>query len=139
MSARRRRIQNPVKYLKWSFLRNSQWHQSLTIFGKGSVLDIWQGSEYVSSYKEWFHQNWKVMWKRLNLRYFIKDVWRWFQIRLCSKRLYPIESVKYLEVKTDANLIRQVNVKLKVRWCRFENLPICSRSYENTILNISHS
>ena len=33
-------IQNPVKYLN-DF-------KPLTIFGKNSILDVWQGSEYVS-------------------------------------------------------------------------------------------
>ena len=28
---------------------------------------------------------------------------------------------------------------LKVRWCRFENLPIYSNSYKNNTLKISHS
>ena len=33
------RIQNPAKYMRWSFL---QW--LLTIFAKNSILDVWYGS-----------------------------------------------------------------------------------------------
>ena len=33
------------------------------------------------------------------------------KIKLCGKRLYPTEGVKYLDVKIDANLSRQYHVK----------------------------
>ena len=35
----KRRIQNLYKYLRWS------------VFGKRSILDVWQGSEYASEYE----------------------------------------------------------------------------------------
>ena len=34
------------------------------------------------------------------------------KIKLCGKRLYPTESVKYLGVKIDANLSWQYHIKL---------------------------
>ena len=37
----------------------------------------------------------------------------------------------------DVTQFNQLN--LKVHWCRFENLPLCSCSYKDTILKISHS
>ena len=40
-------IQNPVKYLRWSFLRNSSWSKA-AIFEKSSILDVQEGSEYAS-------------------------------------------------------------------------------------------
>ena len=43
-----RRIQNPVKHLRWSFLAKIiNGFQPLTIFAKSSTLDTWQGSEYI--------------------------------------------------------------------------------------------
>ena len=44
-----RRIQNPVKHLRWSFFVKivNDW-KPLTIFPKSSILDGWLGSEYTS-------------------------------------------------------------------------------------------
>ena len=33
----------------------------------------------------------------------------------------------------------KTKINLKVHYCRFENLPVCSYSYKNTTLKISHS
>ena len=65
------------------------------------------------------------------------------------ERLYPKESVKYLGVKTDANLSWQCQVNdlstklnranaLSFKTCRFENLLISWSSCENNMLTISH-
>ena len=44
-----RRIQNPVKHLKWSVLQKIvNGFQLLTIFAKHSILDVWQGFKTVS-------------------------------------------------------------------------------------------
>ena len=44
-----RRIQNPVKHLRWSFFVKivNDW-KPLTIFPKSSIVDGWLGSEYTS-------------------------------------------------------------------------------------------
>ena len=42
------RIQNPAKCLGWSFEEKINDFQSVTIFAKSYILDIWQGSEYTS-------------------------------------------------------------------------------------------
>ena len=43
------RIQNPMKYLRRSLSAEIvNGFQTLTIFAKGSVLDVWQGSAYAS-------------------------------------------------------------------------------------------
>ena len=41
-----RRIQNPIKHLWWAKIVNV--FQPSTIFSKNSILDVWQGFEYVS-------------------------------------------------------------------------------------------
>ena len=53
-----RRIQNPVKTQKWSFLQTkvNNW-KPLTIFAKNSILDIWLGSEYVSGFITFCRKN----------------------------------------------------------------------------------
>ena len=45
-----RRIKKPVKHLRWSFFVNTVIDgKSLTIFGKSSILDLWDwGSEHAS-------------------------------------------------------------------------------------------
>ena len=42
-------IQNPVKDLRWSTLKKQL--QFLTIFANISILNLWDGSEYVSGFK----------------------------------------------------------------------------------------
>ena len=42
-----KRIQSPVKYLGWSFFgKVAKAFQSLTVFAKCYILDVWWGSEY---------------------------------------------------------------------------------------------
>lgn len=50
-----RRIRNPVKYLRWGFLRNSGIHPS-AILAKTSFLDILLGSQYplIHAFVYWF-------------------------------------------------------------------------------------
>ena len=45
-----RRIQTHVRRLRWTFFeKNVNSFQILTSFAKGSILDVWQESEYVSA------------------------------------------------------------------------------------------
>ena len=37
------------------------------------------------------------------------------------------------------DILGSVTIHLRVHWCRFENLPICSYSYENNTLKFEHS
>ena len=42
-----KRIQSPVKYLGWSFFgKVAKGFQSLTVFAKCSILEVWWSSEY---------------------------------------------------------------------------------------------
>ena len=44
-----RHIENVVKHLRWSFFAETvKGVMPLTIFAKGSIPDIWQGSKYAS-------------------------------------------------------------------------------------------
>ena len=52
-----RRIQNPEKHLRWSFIQNLIKHLRWsffpsTIFAKRSILDVWPGCEYVFCNRE---------------------------------------------------------------------------------------
>ena len=38
----------PCKHLRWSFVKKVNDFQSLTIFAKSSILNVWLGSEYAS-------------------------------------------------------------------------------------------
>ena len=52
------------------------------------------------------------------------------KVRLCGKRLYPTESVKYLEVKIDANLNSKCQVNdLSVKLDRANALLFKIRKY----------
>ena len=52
------------------------------------------------------------------------------KVRLCGKRLYPTESVKYLEVKIDANLNSKCQVNdLSVKLGRANALLFKIRKY----------
>ena len=52
------------------------------------------------------------------------------KIKLCSKRLYPTESVKYLGVKIDTNLGWQYHVNdLSIKLNRANALPFKMRKY----------
>ena len=55
---------------------------------------------------------------------------RWFEIKLCGKRLYPIESVKYLCVKIDTNISWQYHVN---------DFPIKLNKVNDLILKIRKS
>ena len=52
------------------------------------------------------------------------------KVRLCGKRLYPTESVKYLEIKIDANLSWQCQVNdLSVKLNRANALLFIIRKF----------
>ena len=51
-------------------------------------------------------------------------------MKLCGKRLYPTESVKYLSVKIDTNLSWQYHVKdLSIKLNRANTLLFKTRKY----------
>ena len=42
--------QNPIRHIRWSFSRKIvNGFQSLPIFTKNSILDVWQGSELLDT------------------------------------------------------------------------------------------
>ena len=50
MANGQRRVKNPGKHVRWSANQNKL--KPLTIFAGCSILDVWQGSEYVSGLHE---------------------------------------------------------------------------------------
>ena len=50
MANGQRRVKNPGKHVRWSANQNKL--KPLTIFAGCSILDVWQGSEYVSGLYE---------------------------------------------------------------------------------------
>ena len=50
-----RRIQNPLKHLRWTLCKNSEGFKPLTFFAKYLIFDVGKGSEYASAFliKRW--------------------------------------------------------------------------------------
>ena len=75
-----RRTQNPVKHLRWCFLR-----KPITIFEKRSILDVWQGSE-----KKRFKRFYEI-----SNRVFLIKSFQPFLIQIWSSKVLILDKTKF--------------------------------------------
>ena len=89
----RRGVQNPIKYLRWSFLREKLIAE--TIFEKSAILNIWQGPGY-ASYSSFQKQQSEVFYikavlKKLTIFTEKPLCWSLFWIRLTPAQVFSWE------------------------------------------------
>ena len=69
-----RHIQNPVKRLRWIFLR--KYVTTFNAFEKSAIEDVWQGSEYTSGICPLF-----ILFRN--------SLWHWYGLRWLAWLIFP--------------------------------------------------